>query len=272
MQKTSLLLVFKSVLGIVSIVLALYILDYIYNIHITQKQSLLLNNENFMSVENESISMQQEATANNNTIEDISKKIEKNDRMLKIEELQKENPELIGWLEIPNTIINYPVLQGKDNSFYVNHNYQKEKKQSGSIFIDADFNFDPRSTNMIIYGHNMKNGTMFTSLINYKNKAYYESHPYIRFTTTTTDTSYEIISVFESKVYEETDTNSFKYYNFINAKNNEEYDNFVSNIKKLSIYDTGKTAINGENLITLSTCAYHTKNGRFAVVAKEKSN
>ena len=78
----------------------------------------------------------------------------------------------------------------------------------------------------------------------------------------------KIISAFESKIYNDSEE-VFKYYNFINANNEEEFNNYITNIKKLSIYDTHKTAEYGDELITLSTCAYHTKDGRFVVVAKK---
>ena len=110
---------------------------------------------------------------------------------------------------------------------------------------------------------------MFQNLLNYKSKDYYEQHPTIRFTTNNDDSNYEIISAFESKVYYSSDSNVFRYYYFINSNNEAEYMNFVNNAKNASLYDTGKTAKYGEQLITLSTCSYHTKDGRFAVVAKK---
>lgn len=180
--------------------------------------------------------------------------------------LKSINENIIGWIEIEGTKINYPILQDNGNLYYLRHNYNKKYISSGSIFT---MNVNPfKDQETTIYGHNMKNGTMFTSLMNYKSKEYFEKHPNIRFTTTINDNTYEIISAFESKVYND-DENAFKYYNFINANNEEEFNNFITNIKKLSIYDTGKTAQYGDELMTLSTCAYHTKNGRFVVVAKK---
>lgn len=260
----------KLLFIIIAIVSFMYIIVYSYDMSIAQKQSSLLDNissedsfnyeQNNVPVDNNDESLHEE---------NIPEVIEKNERMLKIENLQAENPDIVGWLEIPDTVINYPVLHGTDNNFYLHHNYQKQKTSSGSIFIDEDFNWNPKSTNLLIYGHNMKNGTMFTSLLNYKSKSYYYAHPDIRFTTNTSDSTYEIIAAFESKIYDKSDVNSFKYYNFINAENKEEFDYFISNIKNISIYDTGKTAEYGDDLMTLSTCAYHTKNGRFAVVARK---
>lgn len=275
----------KLVLIIVAILLTAYILSYFFDMYNTKKQSKLLNeivtnlvlDDNMVYEDNnggqDNTSVEKNDTSLHEEINQPDTKIiEKNERMLKLQSLQLENPDIVGWLEIPGTVINYPVLQGSDNEFYVNHNYQKQKTQSGSIFIDADYNWNPKSTNLLIYGHNMKNGTMFTSLVNYKSKQYYYAHPNIRFTTNNNDATYEIIASFESKIYDKSDTSSFKYYNFINASNQNEFDYFVSNVKSISLYDTGKTAQYGDDLMTLSTCAYHTKNGRFAVVARKSSN
>ena len=156
---------------------------------------------------------------------------------------------------------------GNNNDFYLNHNYKKEIVKSGSIFVDADYSFNPRYTNLLMYGHNMKNGTMFTNLLNYKSKDYYIKHPYIRFTTATTDETYEILAAFESKVYNNSD-NIFKYYNFINATSEKEFDDYIYNVKTLTPYETNTTAKYGDLLITLSTCSYHTEDGRFAIVGK----
>ena len=110
---------------------------------------------------------------------------------------------------------------------------------------------------------------MFEDLINYKNEEYYHQHPIIRFTTTEEDKEYEIIAAFNSRVYYQDETDVFRYYYFVNAENETDYNNYINECKKASIYDTGKSATYGDQLLTLSTCDYSQKNGRFAVVAKE---
>lgn len=197
---------------------------------------------------------------------------EKTERMLQLEELQKENPEIIGYLEIQGTNISYPVLQTTNNDFYMKKNYKKEYSKDGSIFLDKDYNWEIPSSNLLIYGHNNKNGQMFCDLLNYKDESYYEEHPTIKFTTNKEEAEYEIIAVFLSRVYYKKEKNVFRYYYFINAENEEEYNSFVENCKKESLYDTGKTAKYGDQLITLSTCSYHVEDGRFAVVGRKIKN
>lgn len=197
---------------------------------------------------------------------------EKTERMLQLEELQKENSDIIGYLEIQGTNISYPVLQTTDNDFYMKKNYKKEYSKDGSIFLDKDYNWEIPSSNLLIYGHNNNNGQMFCDLLNYKDESYYEEHPTIKFTTNKEEAEYEIIAVFLSRVYYKKEKNVFRYYYFINAENEEEYNSFVENCKKESLYDTGKTAKYGDQLITLSTCSYHVEDGRFAVVGRKIKN
>ena len=207
----------------------------------------------------------------NEMVVEIPKK--ENERIVKVKKLKEENSDIVGWLEIKDTNINYPVLQGKDNQYYMTHNYKKEKSKNGSIFLTKDYDWNIPSSNLLIYGHNLNNGTMFQELLKYEKQSFYEKHPVIRFTTEKEDAEFEIISVFKSRVYYKSEKNVFRYYYFVNARNEEEYNEFVKNAKKEALYNIEATAKYGEQLITLSTCSYHVEDGRFAVVAKKvKSN
>ena len=235
----------------------IYILKVSYDIYTAKQQTNLLNE----------IVINEDEIIQNDIQDNVV-----NERMLKVVELQKENPDIKAWIEIENTNINYPVLQCDNNEFYMNHNYKKDYSSAGSIFLDKEYSWNPKSTNLLIYGHNMMNSTMFQNLLYYQDMNYYFEHPTIRFTTTTEDSYYEIISVFESRTYYKSEQNVFRYYYFINAQNKEEFDNFILNAKNASLYDTGKTAEFGDELMTLSTCAYHVQDGKFVVVAKKISN
>lgn len=198
--------------------------------------------------------------------------VRKTEKMILLEELQKESPDIIGWIVIPGTNINYLVLQTMDNSYYLTHNYKKEYSKNGSIFLDKDFDIDKPSTNYLIYGHRNKNGLMFDDLINYKKEEFYKEHPAIQFTTLKEDSEYEIIAVFLSRVYYKSETNVFRYYYFTDLNNQEDFDYYVNNSKEASLYDVGKTADYGDRLLTLSTCEYSQKDGRLVIVAKKVKN
>ena len=256
---------------ILTILITLSII-YIINILLDKKQAIqeskLLDkieiNENQV---NETIT---EEIVNESTQENIEETInQENERILKVQKLQEENPDIVGWLEIEGTSINYPVLQGDDNEYYMTHNYKKQKSKNGSIFLTKDYDWSIPSSNLLIYGHNLSNGTMFQELLKYEKEDFYKKHPIIRFTTNNEDAEYEIISAFKSRVYYKSEKNVFRYYYFVNAKTEAEYNEFVQNAKKASLYNIDKTAQYGDQLITLSTCSYHVEDGRFAVVGRK---
>ena len=193
------------------------------------------------------------------------------ERMKKLKELQKENSDIVAWLQIEDSKINYPVLQGEDNSFYMTHDYKKEYSKDGSLFLDKDYDWSVPSSNLLIYGHNNRGSTeMFVDLMNYKEEDYYKNHKTIRFTTAEEDAEYEIIAVFLSRVYYKSEKDVFRYYFFINAENEQEFNEYVENSKKASLYNIDATAKYGDQLLTLSTCSFHTEDGRLAVVARKK--
>ena len=180
-----------------------------------------------------------------------------------------DNEHMVGWLMVDGTNIDYPVMWTPgDENYYLYRGFDGSEDLNGCLILDTDSSLNPLTTNLIIHGHNMKSGAMFGNLTDYEDKSYYEEHKYITLYTEECKRNYEIIAVFRSQVYKKTD-NVFKFYKFFQANTEAEFDDFYSNIKKLSIYDTGVTAEFGDNFITLSTCVYHVNNGRFVVVAKE---
>ncbi len=185
--------------------------------------------------------------------------------------LYEKNHDMIGWLEIAGTGINYPVMfTPADGDFYIDKDFEGQQTVSGSLFADGRSSFKPVSDNIIIYGHNMKNGAMFGALTEYRDKAFFNTHRIIRFDTVHEPVEYEVIAVFYSRVYKKSE-NIFKFYNFIETVNEQDFDDFISKIKSMSIYETGVTAVYGDTLITLVTCAYHVRNGRFVVIAKNST-
>ena len=191
-------------------------------------------------------------------------------RMGKVKELQKTNKDVKGWLEIEGTDISYPLLQGKDNDYYVHHTWKKKYSIDGSIFLDKAYDWSKPSSNLLIYGHNNRGTkTMFVNLLKFKKEDYYKKHKYIRLTTEKEDAKFEIIGAFKSRVYYKSEKNVFRYYYFVDAKNKEEFDDYVKNVKKASLYKTDATAEYGDQLMTLSTCDFSQEDGRFVVVAKK---
>lgn len=183
--------------------------------------------------------------------------------------LYAENPDLAGWLHIEGTVIDYPVMYTpEDGEKYIYANFQGHFDANGLIFIDANCSVDPESDNLILYGHNMRSGAMFGSLMNYAKEAYWQEHPIIEYSTLYENRKYEVIAAFYDRVYKKTDT-CFKFYKFIDADSEEAFQEAIDYFKANACYETGITAQYGDSLITLVTCAYHVSNGRFVVVARK---
>lgn len=184
-------------------------------------------------------------------------------------ELYAQNPEIFGWITIEGTKIDYPVMYTpQDPQKYLHKSFEQTDSYPGVPFIDAGCT--PQSQNLLIYGHNMPNGTMFRGLMKYQEKTFWQQHPTITFNTVYEEGTYEIIAAFNDRVYYQRETGMFKFYQFIDPETEEEFDAGIAAIKGKALYDTGISTQYGDRLITLVTCAYHTDHGRFVVVARKK--
>ncbi len=211
---------------------------------------------------------------------DINQPIEEIVMLPEYEALYRKNSDIIGWLKIEDTLIDYPVMQTpEDENYYLYRGFDKTDNQNGSLIMDTDSvvgmgilenqysgGIAP-STNLIIHGHTMKSGQMFGNLMLYEKEEYGKEHNIIKFDSLYEHREYELISVFYSQVFYKSDQ-VFKFYKFFEADTQEEFDDWYTNIKEMSCYDTGVTATFGDEFITLSCCSYHVEDGRFVVVGK----
>ncbi len=174
--------------------------------------------------------------------------------------LQEINTDAIGWIEIAGTSISYPMVHTTDNTYYLTHTFRKEKNKSGSVFLEAANASDFSDMHTIVYGHNMKDGSMFAGLKNYSKAAYWEAHPYIYLDTADASHCYQIFSCHEANTDDITYTIGFKA--------DDTYQTFLDSLKEASNYDTGVEVSKEDPILTLSTC---TKSGtkRFVVHAKK---
>lgn len=186
----------------------------------------------------------------------------------KYETLYNKNRKLIGWLKIEGCDIDYPVMQTSNNEYYLDHNYNQEYDKNGSLFLDKDCDAAFPNDNMIIYGHHMKSGKMFGNLNYYSKESFWEDNKEFTFDTIYETGTYAVMYVFRSKIYNEEEI-VFKYYQFIDATSENEFNSNMEEMANMSLYDTGVTASYGDRLITLSTCDSSEEDGRFVVVAKK---
>ncbi len=175
------------------------------------------------------------------------------------------NNDMVGWLQIPNTELNYPVMQTpSDPNFYLDKDFDKEKSDRGAIYAWGSADVNEPSDNVTLFGHNMRDGSMFATLNNYENQYFWEDNSLILFNTLSEYHTYKIFAVFKTTA---TLGEGFSYHQFVDAEDEEAFDEFVKTCKDLSLYDTGITPVYGDKLIALSTCAYHAENGRLVVAA-----
>lgn len=183
-------------------------------------------------------------------------------------ELYEQNNDMVGWICIKDTNINYPVMQSLvEPNFYLKHGFDKGYTNYGCPYVGESCDVSKPSDNLIIYGHHMKNGSMFSDLEKFKSKDFWEKHKTFSFNTLYEKQTYEVIAVFKTVVYTDSES-EFRYYQFSDADTTEQFDEYIASVKEKALYDTGVTAEYGNKLVTLSTCEYSNTNGRLVLVAK----
>lgn len=209
-------------------------------------------------------------TNNNKIVEQIKSTViveennedgNENGYIVDFNKLKEQNNETIAWLKINNTNVEYPVVKGTNNSFYLNHSFDKSKNSAGWIFADCRNKFDNTDKNIVIYGHNMRDGSMFGSMLNILNSKWYENEENTNITLYTENEKsiYKVFSVY--KIENE------DYYIKTEFKNGNEFEGFIKNLKKRSIKDFNVDVSKDDNILTLSTCA---NNNKYRVVLHAK--
>lgn len=182
--------------------------------------------------------------------------------------LYEENADLFGWISIEDAVLDYPVMHTPDEpEKYLNTAFDGSSAISGVPFMAADCSAG--CGNQIIFGHNMKDGTMFAPILKYADKAYWQQHPIIRFDTLYEQSEYEVVAAFYSRVFYQDETDVFRYYDCVDLSDRTVFREFVKNLQEAALYDTGRECEYGDSFITLVTCAYYTENGRFVIVARK---
>ena len=183
--------------------------------------------------------------------------------------LYLENADMVGWIQIEGTSIDYPVMQTPaDPTYYLKHDFEKHYTDYGCPFMQADCDVLCPSDNLIIYGHNMKDGSMFADLAKYRSKDFWQTHKTVWFDTALGSYAYEIFAVIHTTVQADA-TDEFPFYRFVDAEAPEDFADYVSACQARALYDTGISAEYGDKLLTLSTCDNITDDGRLLVIANQ---
>jgi sortase B len=176
---------------------------------------------------------------------------------------------LVGWIKVPNTDVDYPVFQTPDKpNFYLRKDMDGNYSRWGCIYVREQCDVFKPSDNVVIYGHHMKDGSMFYSLDNYYEYDFWKENQYFSFDTLYEHHTYQVIAVFKTSA---NIGKGFAYHVFNDAQNEAEFNAFMDKVHELQLYDTGISAQYGDMLLTLSTCEYTLDNGRFVVISKRVS-
>lgn len=183
-----------------------------------------------------------------------------------VESLMSKNEDTFGWIDVEGTGIEYPVMFTPDDpEYYLRRDFNREYSMSGTPFLDG--RTSEKTDNYIIYGHNMKNGSMFSELTRYSEEAYLMKHPVITFITGSSEKKYQVIAAFYSNV--NMDRNDFTWFNYLILKDKAVFYEFKENISEASLYPLTANPVYGDRFITLVTCSYHDYDGRFVVIGRE---
>ena len=184
-------------------------------------------------------------------------------------DLKASNPDMVGWLKIDDTLINYPVMHTpKDIEYYLRRNFEKKSSQAGVPFVGENCSVSPNNDHILLYGHNMDDGSMFADTFKYYNdNQFVEDHKYIQFDTMQERAVYEVFSVYKIDVA--SNNGHYDFYNKTNLSNEDDFNSFVNTMKSLSVYKSDINPVFGDEFISLVTCSYHNTNGRLVIVARK---
>ena len=174
------------------------------------------------------------------------------------EALAEINPDIVGWLTIEGTAVNYPVVQGEDNDYYLNHRFDRKRSGAGCLFLDVKNGADFGDPNQIVYGHYRKDHTMFRELVNYKEQEFFDAHPTGWLVTPTAVYRLEFFSGYVSDVYGEAWKTEFS---------GSEYPQWLASCREKSAFFSAVVPTAKERVLTLSTCSYEFDNARFVLHA-----
>ncbi len=181
-------------------------------------------------------------------------------------ELYRLNNDLVGWIRIPGTNIDYPVMQTPHNpNYYLRRDFNKEHSFGGTLYVKEEADVFKPSDNVTIYGHRMSDDTMFNQLTRYTSEEFYKQHPYIYFDTLRERHTYEIVFAFKTSA---NIGQGFPYHNFVDARDLYDFHEFVDTCRRLTFYNSSVKMTYGDKLLTLSTCEYTLDNGRLVIIAR----
>jgi len=248
--------------GVLIVGALIYIGSILWGYRESESEYADLEQEVFGVMEETSVEVDEKVPQETVVAEEVILSEEDQTILAGIQKLHEENEEVIGWIKFDNMDISYPVMQAKDNDYYLDHTYSGEENSAGSIFMEASNMPDFSDYHTIVYGHNMKNGSMFGSLKNYKTKDHYKGNEYFTVYTLDSVYRYQIFAYYDISMYGDVYNNQFGPDDY--------FGQFIDKMVKRSYYDTSVRPVKTDRILTLSTCS--TKGNRFVVNAVRMDN
>ncbi len=184
--------------------------------------------------------------------------------------LALRNGDFVGWISIEGTAVDYPVMQPPPDApeYYLRRGFDRQYDFNGLPFVDARCSLDPRCDNVIVYGHSIRSGVMFSDLLSYRKKSYWEAHPTVRFDTLYGEAAYQIAAAFPYDAA--SDADAFKPHGTLNFDDEAQFDRYVGQVLACAYYDTGVELTFGDRLLLLVTCDRRAlQSGRMILLAKQ---
>lgn len=191
-------------------------------------------------------------------------------RLYRYDALYLQNNDLVGWIYVPGTDNGYPVMQTPDDEeYYLRKNFYRKKSSGGTPFLDKDSDLEDPASRVMVYGHNLKSGGMFTPFTKYTKASHWKKHPTFTFDTLYESRTYRILAVVQVDI---NGSDHFAYYAYDRFSSAASFNGFVQEAKDASLYDTGVTAEYGQQIMIISTCSYHVDGdgGRLAIIAVQE--
>lgn len=183
-------------------------------------------------------------------------------------EIAEQYPDFFGWITVPGTKIDYPVMQARDG-FYLDHDYTGEESLEGAVFVDAKAKNIPLDNFVVVYGHNMKNGNIFGELKKFLNREFVSENPDIHFDTAYETNEYQVVVVLKTHILNKSEE-GFRYYQTFGYQSEDEFQECCEFIRANAVIETDEELTYGDEILMLSTCEYSEENGRLVIVAKKK--
>lgn len=191
------------------------------------------------------------------------------EKMTGFDALLQINGDLKGWISIPGTVLSLPVVQGKDNDWYLTHDFYGKQDRHGTIFADCEADLTTGTPNIVLYGHHMRDGSMFGILKGYREAAFCEEHPSFFLYLSGEEREYEVYAVLRNDIFEGNKA-PFQYYDYKKINDEETFEEYCTILAENAIYDTGVKVQAGDELVTLCTCDYGSADQRLLVVGRRK--